>query len=74
MWIFFKFFTIDPNYEFHHIPVADLLPFLKKDLTNLMLSNELQAQSILEWMSNATHYINGDSDDLPQVEFGNVKV
>ncbi len=69
MWIFFQFFNVDSTYKFHDIPLSELMPFVKKDITNLMLANEEQAQAVLWWMANAYHYIIGDTDDVPQVQF-----
>ena len=66
--IFFQLLSIDSQYRYKGIPVKDILPFLKKDIFNLIEQKPLEAESLLDWFANSVFYMRGDTDEIPHVD------
>lgn len=67
-WLLRKMINVDKKYQWNHIPIADILPFLEKDLSKAIIDGDERSESILEWLAHAIFYMKQDTDDLPRIE------
>jgi len=67
-WIFFKLLQVDPKFTWNAIPLADVLPFLEKDLCRHIIAQGDKAEAVLDWMADAVFYMRGDTDSMPQID------
>ncbi len=68
VWMFFEILSVDPKYKWNSIPIADVLPFLKKDLTRYIIESGDKSEAALSWLASSVFYMRGDTDDLPAID------
>ncbi len=68
LWLLRELIHVDKKYKWNNLPLADILPFLEKDLARAIIGNDEQAEATLSWLASAIFYMRGDTDELPRIE------
>lgn len=68
VWMFFEIIKVDSKYQWNGIPIADVMPFLRKDLTRYIIEAGDKSEAALSWLADAVFYMRGDTDDMPAID------